>query len=364
MKKNLLYIAPADSAHSNRWLRAFLEEYDVIWITFHKPRDDIKSENIKVFYLRNNFYFLYDYCKLLKELLFKKIHVLQVHSLARYLIIPFFLFLLRGDVKVAAAWGSDIYFPSFGKTQKFLQYLVLKRFNYITADSVQMLSALSELGADDLKLKRINFGIEINTFLPLEKHELSQSILEKYSLDPKNKYAISLRNLYPIYDIDTLIRSIKLVIDRGLDYKFIIGGDGPEKENLIKLIDRLDISQHIQFLGRYNHSDLPFILNACNLYISTSKSDAGIASSTAEAMACGLPCIISNNSENALWIEDGISGFLFNTGDENELSSKIIQSIKLSDEDIAKINNRARSKILNENDYNNEMNKVLKLYEQ
>jgi glycosyltransferase involved in cell wall biosynthesis len=60
----------------------------------------------------------------------------------------------------------------------------------------------------------------------------------------------------------------------------------------------LNVDDFVQFLGRIPHEAMPDLLTQADIYVSTSLSDAGISASTAEAMACGLPVIVTDTGEN------------------------------------------------------------------
>ena len=93
---------------------------------------------------------------------------------------------------------------------------------------------------------------------------------------------------------------------------------------------------------------------------STSLSDAGIASSIAEAMACQKIVIVSDSGENKLWISHGVNGFLFKTGCSKSLFDAIIKAIDRKDL-WNEIGIKARETILERNDISNEMKKMYML---
>ena len=70
------------------------------------------------------------------------------------------------------------------------------------------------------------------------------------------------------------------------------------------------------------------ILNENHIYISMARSDAGIASSTAEAMSTGMVCCVSDVAENNLWIKDKNNGFLIEDDNHNELANQIEEIYK------------------------------------
>jgi glycosyltransferase involved in cell wall biosynthesis len=124
---------------------------------------------------------------------------------------------------------------------------------------------------------------------------------------------------------------------------------------------QLGIDDLVIFIGRVENSKLAEYLNVADVYVSTALSDAGIAASTAEAMSCELPCVITNVRENSYWIEDSVNGFLFEARNYKELAVKIriiIENPTIGGE----FGKKARAKILDSNDYYSEMKKAENLY--
>jgi glycosyltransferase involved in cell wall biosynthesis len=63
-----------------------------------------------------------------------------------------------------------------------------------------------------------------------------------------------------------------------------------------------------------------------DLYISASHVD-GSSVSLMEALACGLPCLVSDIPANREWVTDGENGWLFPDGDAEALAARILQAI-------------------------------------
>ena len=98
-------------------------------------------------------------------------------------------------------------------------------------------------------------------------------------------------------------------------------------------------------------------MNSVDVYVSTSLSDAGIAASTAEAMACEVPVVITNSGENDKWVKDRENGFLIPISDPEQLAKQIMELFR--DQTLAsKVGKKGRKFIINENDILNEMNKM------
>jgi glycosyltransferase involved in cell wall biosynthesis len=111
------------------------------------------------------------------------------------------------------------------------------------------------------------------------------------------------------------------------------------------------------FTGRYANAELPGMLRSAQVYVSTALSDAGISASTAEAMACGVPVVVTNTGENDKWIHDGQTGFLVPARASTALADRIITL--LCDPALrAKIGDEGRSVITTRNNYECEMEKM------
>jgi glycosyltransferase involved in cell wall biosynthesis len=73
-------------------------------------------------------------------------------------------------------------------------------------------------------------------------------------------------------------------------------------------------------------------LKSADLYVSTSRSDS-TSVSLLEAMACGVPPVVTDIEANREWITDGENGLLFPVGDSKTLAEAVIRM--LTDETLA-----------------------------
>ncbi|MBM3290951.1 MAG: glycosyltransferase family 4 protein, partial [Candidatus Hydrogenedentes bacterium] len=160
----------------------------------------------------------------------------------------------------------------------------------------------------------------------------------------------------------TLLRAVPAIRERIPNVRVIVAGRGPETDKLKSLAGELALGESVQFIGGYNGEHLQRMFSAVDVYVSTSLSDAGIAASTAEAMACGVPAVISNTGENDQWVRDGENGFLFAAGDHATLAKRVVEL--LGDHAVrAKLGQAGRGTVIENNSYRREMGKMLKLYQ-
>lgn len=355
----LLFIAGTDSSHSHRWIGSFLKpQYKLGWISLqgveapknqHLYKICPKPPTFNNKFLQLVFMWLQSFPKVLLW----RPDVIHIHYMGTNGLLGL---LLPCRFKVFTAWGSDVIFPKY----PWLVKLMIKRADLITTDADHVFKRLIELGAKKEQIRIINFGIETQKFI---KQPFSNIFREKLfpGASEDDPIIVSLRNHEEVYDIPTLINAAPEVLKIFPNAKFAIGGSGTLTESYKELVKKLNLTDSFNFFGRYDHKELPHLFGQCTAYVSTSLSDAGISGSTAEAMSCEVPVIISMSGENELWVKDQVNGLLFQVKDHLKLSRNIIDLLN-KESFCEEIGKRGREVILDRNDLVNEMSKMENLY--
>ena len=126
-----------------------------------------------------------------------------------------------------------------------------------------------------------------------------------------------------IKGVDTLIRSIQLVVCLIPDVHLYIAGSGEEEGELKHLVRKLDIVENVTFLGFISGDVKWSCYKSADLFVLPSLDDnAPVA--LPEAMACGKPVIASNVGGIPCVVEDDVTGLLFECGDVKDLAEKIV----------------------------------------
>jgi L-malate glycosyltransferase len=224
---------------------------------------------------------------------------------------------------LAVAWGSDI----LVEARRWLILRMLGRFTLRAADGVIVDSeiqrkAVLSMGCRSSKVYCFPWGIDLDLFKP----ERTGGIREELGW-LHDKIVVSTRKQLPIYGVEYLIRAMPLVLARMNDVKLLVIGEGPLLEYHKSLAKRLGIENQVKFLGNVENHKLPAILNAGDVYVSTSFSD-GSSASLMEAMACGLPVVVTKIPANEEWVVHGENGFLVKPGDSVTLADYVIKVLK------------------------------------
>ena len=124
---------------------------------------------------------------------------------------------------------------------------------------------------------------------------------------------------------------------------FVIVGDGPERVNLEKLINRLGLQDKILLTGFVEHNKLADVYNSADVFVFSSTTETqGLV--VLEALSSGLTVLTVKDKVFAELIDDGVNGFIV----ENK-ETIFAQKLKdiLQDEDLRiRISSQARIQAL------------------
>ncbi len=357
IRMKICYLAMALSIHVQRWAKYFSERgHEIHIITFEQP--DVEPNGINIHIVKMNKKYLYA-SFLYKILQFRKIindikpDIVHAHYVTKYGIIG----ALSGfHPFVVSAWGSDIWIDAKG-WKRIPAKFVLKKADCVHCEAENMIGKLAELGADSHKIHRIYWGTDTHKYNPEQK---STQIREELGIG-ESPLIISSKPLEPIYNIESLIKSIPQVL-RIVPYaKFVISGKGSREAELRQLTKSLDVSNNVLFTGFIPPEEFPKYLASADIYVCTSLSDGGLAVSTKEAMASGLPVIVTDFGDNGKWIENGKNGFVIPMKDPASLADRIVYLIQHKDIRI-KFGDAGRKLVKEKFEYNDELEKMENIY--
>ena len=361
------YLASAAELHMQRWVRYIADrKHEVHWISYGPfPGNSIGAERS---YVLKKFRPKIRIISALVNLIFS---VIQVRRLvkrvkpdilhAHYVTDCGFLGALSGfRPLVIRAMGSDVLVnPQQHSYINILTKYVLRKADLITCHGENLIETIVELGARREKIKVVGLGVETEKFVSLATDKsLTKKELGLYD----SPTIICIRGFKPVYDTETLIKAIPLVLERFPDAKFVLAGQGPQEDYIKGLSKSLGVSDSVRFTGWIVHDELPRYLAAADVYVSTSLSDGGPVS-TLEAMSCELPVVVTDSGEHRNWVKDGINGFIIPVKSPETLASKIVYLLENKDKrrEFGKANRPAAEQIAY---YRKEVEKLEKLYQE
>lgn len=168
-------------------------------------------------------------------------------------------------------------------------------------------------------------GIKVRTALGISEDTFLIGLVGR--LDPRKDHSI-------------FLESAARLCEERQNVKFICVGTGPEdyRQELQQLTNELAISERVIWPGAY--SDMSAMFNALDILVSASYTE-GFSNVIAEAMACGVPCVVTNVGDSA-WIV-GDKGITVPPKDPEKLKIAIEELIKrFSSDDFDKLQVRKR----------------------
>jgi len=163
----------------------------------------------------------------------------------------------------------------------------------------------------------IHPGVDLNEFNEKVKRD---EIREKYDLQGKFVIVTAAR-LHPIKNVAAVIKAVAYATKTISKNKLIIIGEGPDKNRLIKLVDTYGLKENAIFTGEV--SEISKYYAAADVFVFMPYDEPwGLA--PVEAMACGVPVIVSNEGGPSESVIDGITGFHVSSNKPEEIASKLI----------------------------------------
>lgn len=139
------------------------------------------------------------------------------------------------------------------------------------------------------KLVVIPNGIDTDRFRP--DHALRSKQRAAFRLRDEQIAIGVLARLDPMKGHEILLQAAPAVLEKRPNVRFFCIGEGPELDHLRQMAADLGLSDRINFTGRH---DPAAALNALDISCSCSLFGEGFSNAVAEAMACGLPCVVTD----------------------------------------------------------------------
>ena len=244
-----------------------------------------------------------------------------------------FIFRAKPYIWVHDLWPESVK-DAGGINNKFLLYLVdlMTKSIYYFYDNILVQSP-------SFKDYLLNQGVSESKiiFYPYYAENFYKVVNENTKI--KSQFGKGLKvvfagNIGVAQSFDTIFYAAKILAIKLKDFKFIIIGDGRDRERIQKKIADNSLDNYFDFLGSYPPEKMPtFFASADALLVSL--KDTKIFSMTIPGklqsyLACGKPIIASLNGIGAKLVEESNSGFTSRAEDPESLAESIIKLSKLS----------------------------------
>jgi len=131
-------------------------------------------------------------------------------------------------------------------------------------------------------------GVDLNSFQPPE----DRVFLKKKLNFPEGKiHLLTVRNLEPRMGLDNLLKCIHILKTNKTAIHLVMGGEGPERDNLQNLIQQYNLSNEVAMTGFIPSELLAQYYGAADFFILPTRKLEGFGLITPESLACGTPVL-------------------------------------------------------------------------
>ena len=321
----LIYFSLAYSTHDYRFLKAISDSgHEVYFVQLEGNQRQVESrtvpENVNQIIWKGGrepfkwsklLSLTLDFKRLVKEIKPDLIHAGPIQTCA-------FIAVLSGFRPILTmSWGFDLMDDVHkGWIWEFATRYTLKRSSFFTSDANVTRDKAVAYGMNPEKTIVFPWGVDLDRFLP-KKEEAGKK--ETFTLFCNRSWETR-------YGVDVLAHAFVKVAQQKDNVDLILLGGGSQGNAIRKILINGGVVDRVTFGGQISQNDLPNWYHQADLYISPSHVD-GSSVSLMEALACGLPCLVSDISANKEWVFENENGWLFKDGDANHLAEKIIAAM-------------------------------------
>lgn len=230
--------------------------------------------------------------------------------------------------------GVYLHDPDTGFLKRILQkYVVKRKYSKTIAVSQITKGQLLELGVDPDSIQVIYNGVDPSLFENQHDHQGDVFTV------------VYVGRLWRIKGIHLLVEAAASIVKERNDVRFLLVGDGPERQELEAKIVRNNLSNFVTITGFQDYAKIPGILKEADLFVLPSLME-GMPNSILEAMAARVPVVATKVGGVPEIVTHMQNGILIEPNSVEQLANAIITVI-----DDADLRNRlaeAGHKMINE----------------
>ena len=210
------------------------------------------------------------------------------------------------------------------------------------------------LGYKKEKMLVVPNGFDLDVFKP--DHDARKSVRKEMDLDEKTYLVGLVARFDPQKDHHNFIQAAGLIRKNDRSVHFLLCGDGITKENqqLMQWIKQVEVEDCIHLLGI--RKDIPQLVAAMDVAVSSSLGE-GFPNVIGEAMACAVPCVVTDVGDSALLV--GETGQVVAAKNPAALAAAVIELLQASPKLRDTLGKQARQRVKN----NYSLDSVAKEYE-
>jgi glycosyltransferase involved in cell wall biosynthesis len=206
---------------------------------------------------------------------------------------------------------------------------IFKSANYVLVVSDPLrLAVIRTYGLEKSKVLVFRNGVDTQKFRP----EVRDTKLLRHTLKAKNESTLLfIGKIREERGLTALIEALPNIIAKTPHISAVFVGGGPQKSDVQKLAQKLDVEDSLKFLPAVDHDEVPKYICMADIAVGPLVANidtfGSVPRKVLEYMACAKPVVACRGGVSSDLILDGSNGFLFTKGNKEELASIILKLI-------------------------------------
>ncbi len=240
--------------------------------------------------------------------------------------------------------GRELLTSVLGPLAPWLRKKVFHKMTAAFPCSREILNLAATKAHEGFPFELLYPGVDTEQFYPFDTNALKKKLGFE-----NNRIVFCIARMVARKNIRRIIESMPKVLESVPDAILLLGGSGPEKEDLEKCVADLNLKSKVHFLGRIPDADMAAYYNMADIYVlpsfSTPKDIEGFGIVFLEAGACETPVIGSTSGGIPDAVEAEKSGLLVPPESTEKLQEAIVELL-LTPERSKEMGQYARKRIL------------------
>ena len=217
---------------------------------------------------------------------------------------------------------------------------------------------LQEYNIDPQRVSVIHPGVDLNDYATAHKKLIRTAVRKEYGFSSEEPIILFASMNFEIKGLDAIMLALARLKTQQHSFKLLVVGKGNVKK-YTQMAHEANIAENVVFTGMLSKEKLIRLYLAGDVYVMLSKFDT-FGMVVLEAMAAGLPVIISSNVGAKDIVQEGKNGFIVNdTSDADYIASKLKITL---DESLSKMMSAAAYQKATENTWDLVATKYLEIY--